>query len=146
LIVPNVPLMPAAVTGPRTGGQMCAQVPTHFDVVEVSGENAYSVKPLALVSTVALPISAVFTLSAAAAAGLPPPAEEAAEGVLGEPHAASATAAAAATGRTSSIRRRIRLRTVRSALSLLPESRIIRVVMTGLLVSGLLGSRTPIPL
>jgi hypothetical protein len=57
-------------------------------VVEVSGENAYSVKPLALVSTVALPISAVLTLSAAAAAGLlPPPGEEAAEGVLGEPHA-----------------------------------------------------------
>ena len=30
---------------------MCAHAPTHFDVVEVSGENAYSVKPLALVNT-----------------------------------------------------------------------------------------------
>jgi hypothetical protein len=39
LIVPNVPVTPAAVTGPVTGGQFCAHVPLHFDVVAVSGAN-----------------------------------------------------------------------------------------------------------
>jgi hypothetical protein len=43
----------------------------HFDVVGVSGANEYSVKPLLLVSTVAPPICAVFTVLAAAATGLP---------------------------------------------------------------------------
>src|ERR1700744_4995674 len=37
LIVPNVPVTPAAVTGPVTGGQFCAHAPLHFDVVDVSG-------------------------------------------------------------------------------------------------------------
>jgi hypothetical protein len=40
-----------AVTGPFTGGQKVAQVPLHFEAVEVSGTNQYSVMPLALVST-----------------------------------------------------------------------------------------------
>src|SRR5580700_8038880 len=70
VIVPNVPVTPAAVTGPVTGGQFCAQVPLHFDVVDVSGANEYSVKPLLLVSTVTPPIFAVCTVPAAAAAGL----------------------------------------------------------------------------
>ena len=39
LIVPNVPVTPAAVTGPLTGGQLAAQVPLHLDVVGVSGAN-----------------------------------------------------------------------------------------------------------
>src|ERR1700759_1959032 len=68
LIVPNVPVTPAAVTGPFTGGQFCAHVPVQFDVVGVSGANEYSVKPLLLVSTVTLPIFAGFTVPAAAAA------------------------------------------------------------------------------
>ncbi len=37
VIVSNVPVTPAAVTGPFTGGQFCAYVPLHFDVVDVSG-------------------------------------------------------------------------------------------------------------
>ena len=68
--MPNVPVTPAAVTGPFTGGQFCAHVPLHFDVVDVSGANEYSVKPLLLVSTVTPAIVAVFTVPAAAAAGL----------------------------------------------------------------------------
>ena len=36
-IVPNVPVTPAAVTGPCTGGQFCAHVPLQFDLVGVSG-------------------------------------------------------------------------------------------------------------
>ena len=55
---------------PLTGGQLVAQVPLQLDVVGVSGAKEYSVKPLALVSTVAPPIVAVFRLPAAAAAGL----------------------------------------------------------------------------
>src|ERR1700721_112850 len=70
LIVPNVPPTPAAVTGPVTGGQFCAHVPLHFDVVRVSGANEYSVKPMLLVSTVTPAIVAVFTVPAPAAAGL----------------------------------------------------------------------------
>ena len=53
--------------GAGTGGQFCAHVPLHFDIVGVSGANEYSVKPLALVSTVAPPIFAVCRLPAAAA-------------------------------------------------------------------------------
>jgi hypothetical protein len=48
------------VAGPFTGGQYAAQDPLHFDVVAVSGTKEYSVNPLALVSTVAPPIVAVF--------------------------------------------------------------------------------------
>jgi hypothetical protein len=39
LIVANAPLTPDAVAGPFTGGQFCAHVPLHFDVVDVSGAN-----------------------------------------------------------------------------------------------------------
>ena len=67
LIVPNVPVTPAAVTVLVTGGQFCAHVPLHFDVVGVSGANEYSVKPVLLVSTVTPAIVAVFTVPAAAA-------------------------------------------------------------------------------
>ena len=70
LMVPKVPVTPGAVAGPLTGGQLVAQVPLQLDVVGVSGAKEYSVKPLALVSTVAPPIVAVFRLPAAAAAGL----------------------------------------------------------------------------
>ena len=40
LIVPNVPVTPAAVTGPFTGGQFCAHVPLHLDAVGVSGRTS----------------------------------------------------------------------------------------------------------
>ena len=40
VIVPSLPVTPcAAVTGPVSGGQICAQAPLHFDVVAVSGTN-----------------------------------------------------------------------------------------------------------
>src|SRR4029077_199332 len=83
LMVPNVPVTPAAVAGPLTGGQFCAHAPLQFDLVGVSGANEYSVKPLALVSTAAPPMVAVFRPPAVAAAGLlglgppPPPAQDA---------------------------------------------------------------------
>src|SRR4029077_221309 len=110
LMVPNVPVTPDAVAGPFTGGQICAHVPLQLDVVDVSGANEYSVKPLALVSTVAPPIVAVFRLPAVAAAGLlvlvlPPPLVE---DVPDELHAASTAAAAAMAGSASSIRRPFR--------------------------------------
>src|SRR5712691_3437524 len=127
LIVPNVPLTPRAVAGPLTGGQFCAHAPLHFDIVGVSGANEYSVKPLALVSTVAPPIFVVFRLPTAAAMWplLPPE-----EGVPDELHAASAAAAATTAGSASSIRRRPRPLLVRCALSSLPRPRFFRVVMT----------------
>ena len=96
---------------PVTGGQFCAHVPLQLDLVGVSGANEYSVKPLALVSTVAPPIVAVFRLPAVAAAGLlvlvlllPPLVED----VPDELHAASTAAAAATASSASSIRRRFR--------------------------------------
>src|SRR5580704_6251481 len=108
LIVPNVPVTPAAVTGPVTGGQFCAHVPLHFDAVDVSGANEYSVKPLLLVSTVTPPIVAVFTVPAAAAAGLLPLVPLPAEEVADELHAASTAAVAATASTASSIRNRFR--------------------------------------
>jgi hypothetical protein len=39
VIVPYVPVTPASVTGPFTGGQFCAHVLLRFDVVDVSGAN-----------------------------------------------------------------------------------------------------------
>src|SRR5271165_3081932 len=60
-MVPSVPVIPApAVTGPLTGGQICAQLPLQLDLVAVSGANQYKVKPPAFVSTVAPLIVAVF--------------------------------------------------------------------------------------
>ena len=107
--MPNVPVTPDAVADPFTGGQFCAHVPLQLDLAGVSGANEYSVKPLALVSTVAPPIVAVFRLPAVAAAGLPvlvlpPPVED----VPDELHAASTAAAAATASTASSIRRRFR--------------------------------------
>jgi hypothetical protein len=101
LIVVSVPVTPEpAVAGPFTGGQYVAHAPLQFEVVAVSGANEYSVKPLALVSTVTPPIVAVFRAvpdelavaeaEAPAAAGLP--------GLLGVvdelPHAAAISATA----------------------------------------------------
>jgi hypothetical protein len=61
VIVVSVPVTPGpAVAGPFTGGQYEAHAPLQFDLVAVSGTNEYSVKPLALVSTVAPPMVAVF--------------------------------------------------------------------------------------
>jgi hypothetical protein len=60
------------VTGPFTGGQYVAHEPLQFDLVEVSGANQYSVKPLPLVRTAAPPIVVVFSallLTAALEAG-----------------------------------------------------------------------------
>src|ERR1700755_2423987 len=70
-MVASLPVTPApAVAGPFTGGQNVAHEPLHFDVVAVSGTNQYKVKPLALVTTVAPPILAVFReLLASGAAG-----------------------------------------------------------------------------
>ena len=59
-----------------------AHVPLQFDLVGVSGANEYSVKPLALVSTVAPPIVVVFTVAPPA---LVPAEGGAAADVLGEP-------------------------------------------------------------
>src|SRR5690242_10138854 len=108
-MVPKVPLTPDAVAGPFTGGQNVAHAPLQLDLVDVSGAKEYSVNPLALVSTVAPPIVAIFRLPAVAAAGLlvpvlplPPLAED----VPDELHAASTAAAAAMAGSASSIRRR----------------------------------------
>src|SRR6185437_13090530 len=102
-MVPNVPLTPDAVVGPLTGGQFCAHVPLQVDVVDVSGAKEYSVNPLAVVSTVAPPIVAVFRPPAAAAAGLLPPPLllPLLEEVPDELHAAR-TAAAAATASSAS--------------------------------------------
>jgi len=127
---------PAAVAGPCTGGQLTAHDPVHLDVVDVSGANEYSVKPLLLVSTVTPAIVAVFTVSAAAGAELLlPEAEDEGEdeGVGDAPaelHATRAVAAAAAAGRARSIRRRARLLLVRRTLPLPPRLRIFRGVMT----------------
>src|SRR5260221_14734483 len=80
MIVPSLPIPPVpAVAGPLTGGQKVAQVPLHFDVVEVSGANQYSVNPLALVRTVAPPIFIVLSAlpldtGAVVPAALPEPA------------------------------------------------------------------------
>src|SRR5689334_5523880 len=70
-MVASLPVTPApAVAGPFTGGQNVAHEPLHFDVVAVSGANQYKVKPLALVTTVAPPILAVFSALLPAAGAL----------------------------------------------------------------------------
>jgi hypothetical protein len=58
------------------GGQYCAQTPVQFDRDGVSGANQYRVRPLALVSTVAPLMVAVFSVAVAcgAADALPAPA------------------------------------------------------------------------
>ena len=114
--------------GPCTGGQFCAHVPLQLDLVGVSGANEYSVKPLALVSTVTPPIVAVFRLPAVPAAGLPVPVLPPlpVEDVPDELHAASTAAAAATANSASSIRRRLGPLVIRCALSPLPR----RGVMT----------------
>jgi len=131
LIVLNVPVTPAAVTCPVTGGQFCAHVPLHFDVVDVSGANEYSVKPLLLVSTVTPAIVAVFTVPTAAAGGLlallP---EDEGEEAPAELHATRAVAAATAAGSARSIRKRAGLLLIRCALPLPPRPGFFRVVMT----------------
>jgi hypothetical protein len=69
-MVASLPVTPApAVAGPVTGGQNVAHEPLHFDVVAVSGTNQYKVEPVALVTTVAPPILAVFSALPPAAAG-----------------------------------------------------------------------------
>jgi hypothetical protein len=50
-----------------TGGQYVAQLPLHFEAVEVSGANQYKVNPLALVSTVAPLMVVVFSADPEAA-------------------------------------------------------------------------------
>ena len=71
LMVASLPVTPApAVTGPFTGGQNVAHELLHFDVVAVSGTNQYKVRPLALVTTVAPPILAVFSALLPAAGAL----------------------------------------------------------------------------
>jgi hypothetical protein len=70
-----LPVTPCpAVTGPVSGGQICAQAPVHFDVVAVSGANEYRVNPWALVTTATPPMVELFTTA-------PPPDAEALDGV-----------------------------------------------------------------
>ncbi len=102
VIVASVPAndAPEAACGvPLTGGQVDAQPPVHFDVVEVSGAYQYSVKPLASVSTTPRLVLAVFSV---ADCELPLDADEGdeAEGAPDDPppllpHAAASTATAA---------------------------------------------------
>jgi hypothetical protein len=104
VIVVSVPVTPGpAVAGPFTGGQYVAHDPLQFDLVAVSGTNEYSVKPLALVSTVAPPIVAVFRAVPDELALAEAPAEAPAAGGLLElggvavdelPHAAAISATA----------------------------------------------------
>jgi hypothetical protein len=103
VIAVSVPVTPGpAVAGPFTGGQYVAHAPLQFDLVAVSGTNQYSVKPLALVSTVTPPIVAVFRavpeeLALAEAAAEAPAADELPGlwGVVDElPHAAAISATA----------------------------------------------------
>src|SRR5215472_3200649 len=70
-MVASLPVTPApAVAGPVTGGQNVAHEPLHFEAVAVSGTNQYKAKPLALVTTVAPPILAVFSALPPAAGAL----------------------------------------------------------------------------
>ena len=99
VITPSFPVTPEpAVAGPLTGGQKWAHEPLQLDLVAVSGTNQYSVKPLALVSTVAPPIFAVFRAVldepavGDAVAELPDPAELPPDEL---PHAVATTASAA---------------------------------------------------
>src|SRR5690349_21394814 len=98
-MVASLPVTPApAVAGPFTGGQNVAHEPLHFDVVAVSGTNQYKVRPLALVTTVAPPILAVFSELLPDAAGAlevaPPEVVE----LDGLPQAAITNAAASPAG------------------------------------------------
>ena len=70
VIVPSLPVTPApAVAGPFIGGQYVAHDPLQLDLVAVSGANEYSVKPLALASTLVPPIVVAFRALPDAAAG-----------------------------------------------------------------------------
>src|SRR5215467_2057621 len=119
MIVPRWPVTPdPACTGPSTGGQYCVHEPLQFDLVEVSGTNQYKVRPLELVSTVALPTFAVLRVPpedaawAGAAGELPEPPEppELPEPVVELPHAAITSAAATAPAGTSHLFRMTCLR------------------------------------
>src|SRR5262249_17152700 len=100
--------------------QNFAHCPLQFDVVDVSGPNEYSVKPLLLVSTLAPLIVVVFrTLPGAAA----PPGGVVPEPGRELPHAAAGSAAATTAAAASrpihrgrlSCRRAVRLRAPRAA-------------------------------
>jgi hypothetical protein len=100
--------------------------PLQFDLVEVSGTNQYKVKPLLLVSTVALPIFVVFSVDPedAAAGELPEPPEppEPPLPVDELPHAAITSTAAAAPAGTSHLFRMTCLRSDEFSLILIPRS------------------------
>jgi len=89
------------VAGPWTGGQNEAHWPLHLNVVGVSGTNQHKVNSLALVSTVAPPIFAVFSAvpdaaaGAAAAGECPPPDPPDPPELLELPQAAITSTAAA---------------------------------------------------
>ncbi len=70
VIVLSLPVTPLpAVAGPSTGGQNFAHPPLQLDLVAVSGANQYSVKLLALVSTLVPLIVAVFRAAVEADTG-----------------------------------------------------------------------------
>src|SRR6478609_4615131 len=103
-MVASLPVTPApAVAGPFTGGQNVAHEPLHFDVVAVSGTNQYKVKPLALVTTVAPPILAVFSALLPAAAGALEAAPPELAGLDGLPQAAITKAAASPAGTSNTL-------------------------------------------
>src|SRR5690349_10018102 len=100
--------------------------PLQFDLVEVSGTNQYRVRPLELVSTVALPNFIVFRVDPEdAAAGEPPEPADPPEPPLPEdelPHAAITSTAAAAPASTSHLFRMTCLRSDEFNLILIPRS------------------------
>ena len=107
-----------AVAGPFTGGQYWTHPALQFNLVAVSGANEYSVKPVALVRTVAPPMEAVFgavpdELAGAEAAAEVPAADEL-PGLLGAvdelPHAAASSATATSPKGAHLVVVRIRLR------------------------------------
>ena len=135
VIVPSLPVTPApAVAGPFTGGQYVAHDPLQLDLVAVSGANEYTVKPLALVTTLMPPIVAVFRALPDAAAG-----EAALDELLGwlagllvpdgdeDPHAAAIRATPA---RPAGTNHRLRItypRLLRNGLSFSPARTRSRV-------------------
>src|SRR5258707_14197016 len=82
-----------AGAGPVAGGGTVAHEPVHFEAVAVSGPNQYTVKPLALVSTVAPPIVVVFSVLVPEAGAAAP--DVVLLGLAELPHAAIISAAAA---------------------------------------------------
>jgi hypothetical protein len=123
VITPILPATPVpAVTGPFTGGQYWAQAPLQLDLVEVSGTNQYSVKPLALVSTFTPLIVVDFTIEldepAATALGEEPPPELPEPDVPDDPELPHAAATRATAASPAGAHHRVPITHLRSQLDL----------------------------